>query len=252
MSRLRMIIEYDGTNYVGWQRQTNGISVQQRIEEALRSAYGVPCTIHGAGRTDAGVHARGQCAHTDLPSGAYDIPVSKASLAINRNLPKDIRIRDVQLVHDTFHARFDATWREYVYSIALRPSVFNRRTSWHLETPFDQVLFEEALSKVSGRHDFTAFSKSNPDTSSYTCNLMIVDAQTNGDVLDVQLRADRFVYGMCRGVIGACMSVARQRITIDELVNLRDSAARVVAPIMAPAHGLCLVGVGYPEDDIEH
>jgi tRNA pseudouridine38-40 synthase len=247
MSRLRMLIEYDGTDYVGWQRQTNGVSVQQRVEEALSVAYGVPCIIHGAGRTDAGVHASGQCAHTELPEGAHEIPIEKVAVALNTRLPKDIRILGVDHVHDGFHARFDAVWREYVYSIALRPSVFNRRTSWHPEVPFDRDLFEQALQVMRGRHNFTAFSKSNPATTSYICDLQTCQATINGDILEVRLRADRFVYGMCRAIIGACMSFARQRFTVAQLTNLRDSGSRSVAPSLAPANGLCLTGVGYPE-----
>lgn len=248
MPRLRLLIEYDGTNYVGWQRQTNGVSVQQRIEEALTVAYGVQCIIHGAGRTDAGVHASGQCAHAELPEGAHQIPINKVAVAINTRLPKDIRILQAERVHDSFHARFDAVWREYVYSIALKPSVFTRLTSWDPEAPFDRDLFEQALQVMRGRHDFTAFSKSNPDTSSYVCNLQTCQATINGDVLEVRLRADRFVYGMCRAIIGACMSVARQRFTLDQLTSMRDSASRTVAPLLAPAHGLCLTAVGYPEE----
>lgn len=248
MPRLRLLIEYDGTDYVGWQRQPNGVSVQQRVEEALTVAYGAPCTIHGAGRTDAGVHASGQCAHTELPEGAHEIPIEKAAVALNTRLPKDIRILSVERVHDAFHARFDAIWREYVYSIAVNPSVFNRRTSWHPEAPFDRDLFEQALQVMRGRHDFTAFSKSNPATSSYICDLQTSQAIINGDILEIRLRADRFVYGMCRGVIGASMSVARQRFTLDQLAELRDSASRSVAPSLAPAHGLCLTGVGYQDE----
>ncbi|MFM8771595.1 MAG: tRNA pseudouridine(38-40) synthase TruA [Candidatus Kapaibacterium sp.] len=250
MSRLRLLIEYDGTDYVGWQRQSNGVSVQQRVEEALSVAYGVPCIIHGAGRTDAGVHASGQCAHVELPDGAHEIPIEKAPVAINTRLPKDIRILGVEQVHDSFHARFDAIWREYVYSIALVPRVFNRRTSWHTDLPYDRDLFAEALASMRGQHNFTAFSKSNPSTTSYICDLQICQTSVNGDVLEVRLRADRFVYGMCRAIIGASMSVARKRLSIDELTTLHDSAQRLVAPSLAPAHGLCLVGVGYPDQPL--
>ena len=249
MSRLRMLIEYDGTDYVGWQRQSNGVSVQQSVEEALSIAYGVSCIIHGAGRTDAGVHASGQCAHVELPAGAHQIPIEKAVVAINTRLPKDVRVLSVQHVHDGFHARFDAIWREYVYSIALEPSVFNRLTSWHPDLPYDRELFDEALTHMRGRHNFTAFSKSNPDTMSYVCDLQICQSRINGRILEVRLRADRFVYGMCRAVIGACMSVARQRLSIEDLTTLRDSAERRIPPALSPAHGLCLVGVGYPETE---
>ena len=252
MSRLRLLIEYDGTDYVGWQRQSNGVSVQQRVEEALSEAYGVPCTIHGAGRTDAGVHASGQCAHVELPDGAHEIPIEKAVVAINTRLPKDIRILGVDHVHDGFHARFDAIWREYIYSIALEPSVFNRRTSWHTDLPYDRDLFAEALANMRGRHNFTAFSKSNPSTTSYICDLQVSQTRINDDILEVRLRADRFVYGMCRAIVGACMSVARQRLSIKELTELRDSAQRRIPPSLAPAHGLCLVGVGYPDPPDTH
>ena len=105
---------------------------------------------------------------------------------------------------------------------------------------------------MRGRHNFTAFSKSNPSTTSYICNLQVSQTRINNDMLEVQLRADRFVYGMCRAIIGACMSVARQRLSINELTELRDSAQRRIPPSLAPAHGLCLVGVGYPDPSDSH
>ncbi|MBM4178583.1 MAG: tRNA pseudouridine(38-40) synthase TruA [Ignavibacteria bacterium] len=248
MKRMAMLIEYDGTRYAGWQRQSNGIAVQQCVEKALAQVFGHTFTIHGAGRTDAGVHASGQVAHTDIYPEAHAIPLAKVPIAINRALPNDIRIVGASYVPDNFHARFDAVWREYVYTITTSRSVFSRHYAWDPILPFRMDLLEQALQMMIGIHDFTAISKNNPGTTSYVCNVSICELRQHQSELTVRIRANRFVYGMCRAMVGAAMSVARGRSSLDELANLLQTNTREQAPIIVPAHGLNLCNVGYSHE----
>ena len=246
MQRIALRIEYDGTRYAGWQRQSNGITAQQCVEQALTKTFGHQCVVHGAGRTDAGVHASGQVAHTQLHEHAHQIPLEKVRVALNTRLPFDIRVRDVARVPDQFHARFDAIWREYVYTITTSDSVFHRHYAWNPEIPFQLDLLREALDVMRGEHDFTAVSKHNPGTKSYICNVQKCELQETNSLITIRIRANRFVYGMCRAMVGVAMSVARKRITVNDLEQLLLSRVREKAPIIVPAHGLNLESIGYP------
>jgi tRNA pseudouridine38-40 synthase len=245
MQRIALLIEYDGTRYAGWQRQSNGVTVQQHVEQALTKTFGHECIIHGAGRTDAGVHASGQVAHTQLYDHAHRIPLDKVPIALNTRLPFDIRIKEVAHVSDNFHARFDAIWREYVYTITTSDSVFQRHFAWNPKLPFQTDLLRDALNVMLGEHDFTAISKHNPATTSYVCTVQKCEMQETSSQLMIRIRANRFVYGMCRAMVGVAMSVARKRITVDDLTHLLQSRVRERAPIIVPAHGLNLESIGY-------
>lgn len=245
MPRLALLIEYDGTAYAGWQRQNNGITVQQRVEQSLRATYGEECSIHGAGRTDAGVHASGQVAHVELSVHAHDVPINKVAVALNTRLPKDIRINNVAVVSPTFHARFDAQWREYIYTIALTESVFDRLYCWHPDVPFQSELLLDALHIMVGEHDFTAISKCNPATKSYICDVTACEGRITHDLIEIRIRANRFVYGMCRAIVGAAMNVARGHSSLSQLRDQLASGSRHKAPSIVPAHGLRLSSVGY-------
>lgn len=245
MQRIALLIEYDGTRYAGWQRQSNGITVQHHVEQALTKTFGHECVIHGAGRTDAGVHASGQVAHTQLYDHAHQVPLEKVGIALNTRLPFDIRIKDVVHVANDFHARFDAIWREYVYTITTSDSVFQRHFAWNPELPFQLDLLQDALNVMLGEHDFTAISKLNPATKSYICTVQKCELHESASLLTIRIRANRFVYGMCRAMVGVAMSVARKRLTVDELTHLLHSRVREKAPIIVPAHGLNLESIGY-------
>ncbi len=243
---LALLIEYDGTDYVGWQNQPNGVAVQSVMEGAVAMVYGVPVPVVGSGRTDAGVHARGQVAHVDLPARANNIPPDKIAIALNTQLPRDVRIRAARLLEAPFHARFDAVWREYEYNIAREHSVFMRRYAWWPELPYREELLSEAASVFIGQHDFTTFSKLNEDTHNYACSVSVCAVEEKGDRLVVRIRADRFVYGMCRSIVGAMMSVARGRRTIQDLADALIARDRSRQEVHAPAHGLTLARIGYP------
>ncbi len=246
MRPLALLIEYDGTNYAGWQNQPNGTAVQGVIEQSIRQAFGVDAPIVGSGRTDAGVHARGQVAHVHLPDEAHDIPRHKVRVALNTRLPRDIRIRRVAEVDADFHARYDPEWREYVYDIALEESVFTRHFAWTPDLPYDIDDLVASAAVFVGERDFTTFSKHNPDTPSYVCNVQICRVEPGDGVLTIRIRADRFVYGMCRSIVGTMMAVARGRMSTDEVKEAFELQDRNLQPGLAPAHGLILNHVRYP------
>ena len=248
MKKLALKIEYDGSGYAGWQVQPNAVTVQGSIERALKSITGDELNVIGAGRTDAGVHAAGQAAHVNLNN---DFPASreKAAIALNANLPRDIRILEAKLLEKDFHARFDASAREYVYNVISRESVFLTHFAAYFKFPFDPQSLAESASVFLGKHDFTAFSKHNPDTKSHICNVDICKWQQTGDFQwQLRIRADRFVYGMVRALVGAMYDCARGKRTIDDLRTSLQLREREYTSPQAPAHGLILDKIYYPPE----
>ena len=245
MKSVALLIEYEGNNYSGWQRQPNETSIQQTIEQAIAIAFDVDVPIVGSGRTDAGVHARGQVAHVHLPPHANDIPLPKIAIALNTRLPPDIRVRSTSHVDAMFHARFTATSREYIYDISKHDSVFRRAFSWTPELPYDPVRLAETLTLFEGQHDFTAISKNNPDTKSYVCTVECCQLEEHFDRFVIRIRADRFVYGMCRSIVGSAMTVARGKIDLEGARSILASGTRSSQITLAPSHGLILNRVRY-------
>ncbi|HLP29692.1 MAG TPA: tRNA pseudouridine(38-40) synthase TruA [Candidatus Didemnitutus sp.] len=245
MTPLALLIEYEGTHYVGWQNQPNGQSVQQAIEHAIKESFGVAEPVIGSGRTDSGVHARGQVAHVHLPDVAHQIPIDKVHIALNARLPRDIRVRSAARVDEGFHARFDACSREYVYVITTYGSVFTDTFAWTPELPFSVERFAQATRVFEGLHDFTAISKHNPSTTSYMCRVESCRVEESHDRLLVRIRADRFVYGMCRSIIGTAMTVARGKIELVDAESMLASGVRSGQAPLAPPQGLVLNHVRY-------
>lgn len=243
---LALLIEYDGTDYAGWQIQPNGPSIQQAVASAITAAFGVPSSVVGSGRTDSGVHARGQVAHVHIRDG-HAIPIEKVCLALNMQLPKDIRIRDVQEVEASFHARYGPIRREYVYVIAREESVFHRRFAWKPEIPYDEGLLGNAAREFLGKHDMTTYSKRNSAIENYVCDVTTCRVEPESDRLVIRIAADRFVYGMCRCMVGAMMDVARKHIDLSEIADRRRALDRSLQSSIAPAHGLILNKVSYPD-----
>lgn len=242
---LALLIEYDGTSYAGWQHQINGRSVQETVEQAIAETFGATCAVVGSGRTDAGVHARGQVAHVHITDG-HDVPTVKVPIALNVRLPRDIRIRDARDVNTDFHARFGAIAREYIYTIAREESVFHRHFSWKPDLPYDAGILGNAARSFVGKHDFTTYSKLNVDTKSYVCDVSICRVEPESDRLVIRIRADRFVYGMCRSIVGAMMESARRKFDPTELADRLHARDRRLQSPLAPPHGLILNRVSYP------
>lgn len=243
-------VHYDGTQYSGWQRQNNAQSVQQTIEEALFKLTGHELTVLGSGRTDAGVHARGQIAHFKTSSDVFSIPEDKILRAINSRLPKDIRIIGHCIPIGDFHCTRDAIYREYSYSVSRSENVFNRYFTTYYPYPLDESLLLNSGSIFLGEHDFTSFSKINPSTISYICNVSTCEWSTFDDGYRLHIGANRFVYAMVRAIVGAMLEYARGTISKEDLLLLlhdpNGTSVKRRTPVAEP-HGLVLEKVIYPD-----
>ncbi len=247
MKTLVLRIEYDGTNYSGWQRQKNAVSVQQRLEESLARFIDTEPSVVAGGRTDTGVHARGQVAHVKLGS-ELKIPAGKLTKVINAGLPRDIMVSGASIIEGPFHARFDAVAREYSYTVCFEDSVFNRLYSYFPGYPIDRELLVQSAEAFRGRHDFTTFSKFNPETKHYFCNVKKCEWKKAGrGKMVLRILSDRFVYGMVRALTGAMLDVARGKRTIDGVSSALEQADRSLISPMAPPNGLVLEKIYYPK-----
>lgn len=244
---IALLIEYDGTQYAGWQRQNNAPTIQEYLERIAGKFTGSYCPVIGSGRTDAGVHAFGQVAHLHLPVHNH-LPTEKLPLAFNRSLPRDINIRAACEVNPSFHARFGAIRREYRYFFSSRNSVFFNRYTWYSDRTFTPELLQQTAQLFLGRQNFTGFSKHNPDTGSYVCTVERSEwRQLPEDVWEFRVVADRFVYGMVRSLVGVMMDVARGRRSITDVQEALQSCDRSHGSQLAPACGLALWHIDYPE-----
>ena len=252
MTRFRFAIEYFGEPFAGWQIQDNAVSVQGELEKALetvlRPAAGNPIRVTGAGRTDAGVHATAQVAHFDLEDEGAAINPGRLQKSLNALCGPHIRVRGLEECPADFHARFSALSRQYVYRIATRPVALLDPISWNPPWPFDPELFTAELKSALGKHDFLSFSIPRNDGKSTLCDLNRVETKRVGPILEVRIRADRFLHKMVRSLIGASFDVARGAQPpglIRAILEDRFDGER----FWAPPRGLCLEKVRYPEYD---
>ncbi len=244
--RLRLDIEYDGTDFAGWQIQPNERTVQGEITEALTTILRQPVTITGAGRTDAGVHARGQVAHCDVPD---DAPEPYRILAgVNALTGRDIAVYAVRYVPDDFHARFSARSRTYAYRIALRPTALDCRVTWQAPCEFNVPAMQQAASYLIGKYPATTWCSSAADDPNAVVDVRSATLSVTGSQLVFAIRADRFVMHMVRTIVGTLVEVGcgkRSAESIPDLIAARDRSA---AGETAPARGLCLEHVEYETD----
>lgn len=244
MSVVRLIIEYDGTQYVGWQRQPNGVAIQQVVEEALDEVCGGAHVLFSSGRTDAGVHARGMVAHfaTEnlLPMGAY-------REGINRLLPSDIVVRDAAVVPDDFHARYSAKGKWYRYSICAAPirSPLAGRYSWHVRSILDLSCMRQAAALFVGEHDFSAFRATGCSARTTVRRIFSVDVTAAEDLIHVDVRGTGFLRNMIRIMVGTLVEVGRGKRPPEEIGDMLIDCRRAQAGITAPPQGLCLMEVFY-------
>lgn len=241
--RIAFRVMYDGTDFLGWQRQARGRTVQGELERVLSRLCGdVPATVVGAGRTDSGVHAAGQVAHADIASRYSD---EDLLYTIRRMSPTDLAVYDLRTVPDDFHARYSARRRSYRYRILLRPDPFLARYGWELHALPDVTLLRQAAQLLLGTHDFTSLSKHNPDTPNPVCTVYRAEWIEEGHGLDFHVTADRFLYGMVRLLVGIQYDVGRGARSLQEIPELLASGNRAGQSMAVPAKGLSLVAVEY-------
>jgi tRNA pseudouridine38-40 synthase len=247
MPRYRLLIEYDGTPFSGWQRQVNGPSVQGAIEAAIAAFTGEAVQIRGAGRTDAGVHARGQVAHVDIEKGWRSDTVRDATNAHLRGQP--VIILAVDRVTDDFDARFSATARSYEYLILDRrpPPGLDRNRVWHVPTRLDHEAMDAAAKVLLGRHDFTTFRASECQANSPVRTLDRLDVTRQGEMVVVRAKARSFLHNQVRSMVGSLKLVGEGKWTAKDLRTALDAARRDACGPTAPAAGLFFMTVDYPE-----
>lgn len=245
--RIKLILEFEGTNYAGWQRQPNAPTVQQTVEEALARLCGHAVRVHASGRTDSGVHALGMCAHFDT---MMRMQGDKFAYALNTFLPPDIRIRDSREVAPDFHARFDAKGKHYRYEIHNAPHAcaIYRHTRLHVYQPLDFAAMERGAALVVGQHDFAAFQAAGGNVRSTRREIYRSKISRQGTLVRYDVWGNGFLYNMVRIIVGTLLDIGRSRVQPEVLTRALCTGARNLLRATAPAHGLTLVEVYYQED----
>ncbi len=243
--RWKLIIEYDGSPFVGWQRQDNGPSVQAAVEQAILKLSGEVVTIAAAGRTDAGVHAFGQVAHADI---AKELTPDKMRDALNAHLrPHPVAVLSAEIVADAFHARFDATGRHYLYRIVNRrsPLTFDLAKAWQVQAPLDAEAMHAAARRLVGHHDFTTFRAAECQAKSPVKTLDRLDVSRVGEEISVRASARSFLHHQVRSMVGTLKMVGTGKMTANDVAAALAARDRTQCGPVAPPDGLYLVRVDY-------
>ena len=242
---LRYFIEfaYNGTHYHGWQYQPNAVSVQETLNKVFSTLLQEKTDIMGAGRTDAGVHAKQMYGHFNS-----DIVIDNSKFIHKANsfLPKDIVIFDIIHVHDEAHARFDATSRTYNYHISTYKNVFTNDLAWYSSKDLDVIAMNEAAKVLLDFTDFKCFSKTNTDVNTYNCKITEAFWTIEKEQLVFTITADRFLRNMVRAIVGTLINIGLHKITILDFIQIIESQNRENAGFSVPAHGLFLTNIEYP------
>ncbi len=248
MPRYKIILEYDGKGFVGWQRQANGLAVQQAVEEAIHAFSGETVTLFGAGRTDAGVHALGQVAHFDL---RRDFSADKVRDAVNAWLrPNAIVVLAAAVVGEDFNARVSAIARHYLYRIADQrpPLALRRGRVWHARGPLDAGAMHDAARGLVGKHDFTTFRAVQCQANSPVRTLEVLDISRQGTEIHIRATARSFLHHQVRSIVGSLHMVGVGKWTARDLTDALAARDRTRCGQVAPAEGLYLTAVDYPDN----
>ena len=242
--RFLLTVSYDGTCYCGWQRQKNGPSVQQTLEETLEKLLREPVRVTGASRTDAGVHALGQRAHLD---SATSIPAEKLPFALNTMLPGDIRVLGALPVPDTLHARFSVSGKTYQYRMHNSPhaSALYRNLSAHVPVRLNDRLMDEAARILLGTHDFAAFAAAGGSAKTTVRTITDIRVQRLDETVLLTVSGNAFLYNMVRIIAGTLIDIGHGRLAPDALQKALDTGDRLQLGVTAPPQGLTLVEVRY-------
>lgn len=248
MPRYRLTIEYDGTQFFGWQRQLGQISVQQVVEEAILGFCGEDVRLQAAGRTDSGVHARGQVVHFDL---TREWDAFRVSEAMNYHLkPHAVAVVDAQEVGEDFEARFSAIARHYEYRILNRRArpALERNKVWHVSRPLDVDRMHAAAQTILGQHDFTTFRAAECQAKSPVKSLSSLDVRREGELIIVTSSARSFLHHQVRSMVGSLKLIGEGKWPVEELRAALDARDRSRCGALAPSAGLYLMAVSYPGD----
>jgi len=245
MPRYKLTIEYDGTPFVGWQVQNNGVSIQGVIADAVAAFTGERTALQGAGRTDAGVHALGQVAHVELTK---DWDVDNVRDALNFHIrPQPVAVLAVERVSDTFDARFSATKRHYLYRIVNRRAdlTLEQNRAWRVPRPLDSEAMHAAAQNLVGRHDFTTFRAAECQAKSPVKTLDRLDVSRDGEEIRIAASARSFLHHQVRSMVGSLVHVGEGKWSADDLAAALAARDRTRCGQVAPPHGLYLVRVEY-------
>ena len=244
MKRILLSVEYDGTGYVGWQRQINGLSVQQVMEETLSRACGEAITVTGSSRTDAGVHALDQKVHFDTECS---IPAEKYPFVLNTMLPPDIRVQTGREVPKDFHARFLSCGKTYTYRILNRRhgSALERNISWHIPVPLNMEAMEASLPALAGTHDYAAFQAAGGTAKTTVRTLETPKLTREGDRITLIVSGNAFLYNMVRIIAGTLVEIGLGRLGTDAFARAIETGNRLELGMTAPPQGLELTEVRY-------
>jgi tRNA pseudouridine38-40 synthase len=244
--RLKLILAYDGEPFAGWQSQSHRNTIQDHVERAFERVLGKQVRVHGAGRTDAGVHALAQCAHADLPND--HLSPARWTEALNALLPATIRVLRSQYVSNDFHARLSAKGKIYHYRFWLAPVLppFEYRRAWHLVRPFDLKILKRAAKQFVGTHNFAGFAANRGKQEKSTVRTIYsVRVRQIGPCLTIEFDGDGFLYKMVRLIVGSLVKCALGKMRIEDVTARLDSGHAGQARFAAPAEGLFLVRVRY-------
>ena len=243
--RLKLTLAYDGSGFAGWQSQLHRNTIQDALEHAIARISGTPVRVHGAGRTDAGVHALAQCAHVDLPD--RQLAASRWIKALNGTLPPTIRVLRCRYVATDFHARYSAKGKMYRYRICAAPIMppFELNRAWHIAAPLDLDLLKSAAQQFVGRHDFAAFAANRGKKESTIRNILSVGVRGRGSKITIDVMGDGFLYKMVRLMVGAMAEVATGKMSGSQIAKNLGSGRPQGPRFSAPAEGLYLMKVWY-------
>ena len=244
--RYFIYFSFNGKFYHGWQKQKNSITVQQKIEESLSVLLKEKIKVIGAGRTDAGVHAKQMVAHFDI--NEYFENSNKFIFKLNKFLSNDISVKSLKSVKNNAHARFDAISRTYEYHICKEKDVFLDEYSYYINHPFNNEKINEAIKIIINNKDFKCFTKSKTDVSNYLCNILDSKLMEFDKKYIFEITANRFLRNMVRSIVGTLIDVGLEKISLDNFIEIINSKDRSMAGYSVPAKGLFLTKISYPEE----
>ncbi len=243
MPRYKLTIEFDGTDFSGWQIQPDARTIEGELERVFSKVLQQPVDLIGQGRTDAGVHARNQIAHVDLPHTLEEL--QSFLVGVNGLVGREIHISDIEQVEDDFHCRFDALYREYSYTMLKKPSPLQRRYAWELQGEYDMQLFYAAAALLQGEFDFAGFSKYNVENYTTLCTVLKSEILEIDEKIIYVIRANRFLRNMVRRIVGTMFKVAEGKLNLKEFEEILNNPGAKIHTFTAPAQGLILERVFY-------